>query len=71
MLVRPMTAVDHAPSAHYPPAMQVDSGGVMLDVEVHGEASAGRSPVLLIHGFPDTKRLWTNRSGRSSTPATR
>src|SRR4051794_27358463 len=34
--------------------MKVDSGGVSLDVEVTGE---GR-PVVLVHGFPDTKRLW-------------
>ena len=33
----------------------------MLDVEVHGEGTPGRSPVLLIHGFPDTKRLWTKQ----------
>lgn len=37
--------------------MKVDSGGVTLDVEVHG---AGR-PALLIHGFPDSKRLWTKQ----------
>jgi len=43
--------------------MQVDSGGVMLDVEVHGEGRAGRPPVMLIHGFPDTKRLWTKQVG--------
>ena len=43
--------------------MQVDSGGVTLDVEVHGEGGAGRPPVLLIHGFPDTKRLWTKQVG--------
>ena len=43
--------------------MQVDSGGVMLDVEVHGDGTPGRSPVLLIHGFPDTKRLWTKQVG--------
>ena len=43
--------------------MQVDSGGVTLDVEVHGEGRAGRPPVLLIHGFPDTKRLWTKQVG--------
>ncbi len=35
----------------------------MLDVEVHGDGTAGRSPVLLIHGFPDTKRLWTKQVG--------
>ncbi|MGQ0831943.1 MAG: alpha/beta fold hydrolase [Microthrixaceae bacterium] len=37
--------------------MKVDSNGVTLDVEVHGE---GR-PVLLVHGFPDTKRLWSKQ----------
>jgi pimeloyl-ACP methyl ester carboxylesterase len=35
--------------------MKVDSGGIGLDVLVEGE---GR-PVILIHGFPDTKRLWS------------
>jgi pimeloyl-ACP methyl ester carboxylesterase len=35
--------------------MKVDSGGISLDVLVEGE---GR-PVILIHGFPDTKRLWS------------
>ena len=47
--------------------MQVDSGGVLLDVEIHGgahgEAVGGAPPVLLIHGFPDTKRLWTKQVG--------
>jgi pimeloyl-ACP methyl ester carboxylesterase len=37
--------------------MKVDSGGVMLDVQVHGK---GR-PVLLSHGFPDTHRLWSKQ----------
>jgi pimeloyl-ACP methyl ester carboxylesterase len=37
--------------------MNVDSGGVALDVEVTGE---GR-PVVLVHGFPDTKRLWSKQ----------
>src|ERR1051325_4771535 len=37
--------------------MQIDSRGEMLDVEVEGE---GR-PLLLLHGFPDTKRLWTKQ----------
>ncbi len=37
--------------------MKVDSSGVSLDVEVAGE---GR-PVVLIHGFPDTKRLWSKQ----------
>ena len=37
--------------------MKVDSGGVALDVEVSGE---GR-PIVLVHGFPDTKRLWSKQ----------
>ena len=37
--------------------MRVDSSGVSLDVQVHG---TGR-PVLLVHGFPDTNRLWTHQ----------
>ena len=35
--------------------MKVDSGGVSLDVQVEGSGP----PVLLIHGFPDTKRVWS------------
>ena len=35
--------------------MRVDANGVTLDVDVVGE---GR-PVVLLHGFPDTKRLWS------------
>ncbi len=37
--------------------MKVDSGGVSLDVQVAGE---GR-PVVLVHGFPDTQRLWSKQ----------
>jgi len=37
--------------------MKVESGGVSLDVEVHGQGK----PVVLIHGFPDTKRLWAKQ----------
>ena len=37
--------------------MKVDSNGVALDVQVEGE---GR-PVVLVHGFPDTKRLWSKQ----------
>src|SRR6478752_5226472 len=37
--------------------MKVDSSGVSLDVQVEGE---GR-PVVLVHGFPDTKRLWSKQ----------
>ena len=43
--------------------MQVDSGGVKLDVEIHGGAVDGAPPILLIHGFPDTKRLWSKQVG--------
>lgn len=35
--------------------MKVDSSGVALDVEVQGEGQ----PLVLVHGFPDTKRLWS------------
>lgn len=35
--------------------MKIDSSGIALDVLVEGE---GR-PVVLVHGFPDTKRLWS------------
>lgn len=37
--------------------MKVDSSGVTLDVQVEGE---GR-PVVLLHGFPDSKRLWSKQ----------
>jgi len=37
--------------------MKVDSSGVALDVQVEGQ---GR-PVVLVHGFPDTKRLWAKQ----------
>ncbi|MEO7430074.1 MAG: alpha/beta hydrolase [Acidimicrobiales bacterium] len=37
--------------------MKIDSSGVALDVQVEG---AGR-PVVLVHGFPDTKRLWSKQ----------
>jgi pimeloyl-ACP methyl ester carboxylesterase len=37
--------------------MRIDSSGVTLDVQVEG---AGR-PVVLLHGFPDTKRLWSKQ----------
>ncbi|HVJ96176.1 MAG TPA: alpha/beta fold hydrolase [Acidimicrobiia bacterium] len=35
--------------------MKVESNGVTLDVEVQGDGQ----PLLLVHGFPDTKRLWS------------
>src|SRR6059058_6148472 len=38
-------------------AVKIDSGGVALDVDVQGE---GR-PVVLVHGWPDTKRLWAKQ----------
>ena len=38
-------------------AMKVDSSGVQLDVQVEGD----RRPVVLLHGFPDSKRLWANQ----------
>jgi pimeloyl-ACP methyl ester carboxylesterase len=37
--------------------VKVDSSGVTLDVQVEGE---GR-PVVLLHGFPDSKRLWATQ----------
>ena len=37
--------------------MRVDSGGVGIHYEVTGE---GR-PVVLLHGFPDSGRLWRNQ----------
>jgi pimeloyl-ACP methyl ester carboxylesterase len=37
--------------------MRVDLEGVTLDVQIEGE---GR-PVVLLHGFPDTKRLWSKQ----------
>ena len=37
--------------------MRVDAGGVGIEVEVTGE---GR-PVVLLHGFPDSGRLWRHQ----------
>jgi pimeloyl-ACP methyl ester carboxylesterase len=37
--------------------MKVDSGGVQLDVRVEGSGT----PVVLLHGFPDSKRLWAKQ----------
>jgi pimeloyl-ACP methyl ester carboxylesterase len=37
--------------------VKVDSGGVTLDVQVEGVGP----PVVLLHGFPDTKRLWSKQ----------
>jgi pimeloyl-ACP methyl ester carboxylesterase len=39
--------------------VRVDSGGVNLNVEVTGPAD-GR-PVVLLHGFPDSSRLWVEQ----------
>jgi pimeloyl-ACP methyl ester carboxylesterase len=39
----------------------VDSGGVRIDYEVHGPASG--EAVLLLHGFPDTRRMWRHQIG--------
>lgn len=41
--------------------MIVDSGGVPINVEVSGPD--GGDPVLLIHGFPDSGRLWSKQVG--------
>jgi pimeloyl-ACP methyl ester carboxylesterase len=37
--------------------MRIESGDVTLDVQVEGEGP----PVVLLHGFPDTKRLWSKQ----------
>src|SRR5947209_17511560 len=37
--------------------MRVDAGGTAIEFEVTGE---GR-PVVLLHGFPDSGRLWRNQ----------
>jgi len=37
--------------------VKIDSGGVNLDVQVSGVGS----PVLMVHGWPDTKRLWSKQ----------
>ena len=37
--------------------MKIDSNGVALDVQVEG---SGR-PVVLVHGWPDTKRVWAKQ----------
>lgn len=41
--------------------MIVDSGGVPINVEVSGPEAG--PPVLLIHGFPDSGRLWSKQVG--------
>ena len=39
--------------------MRVDSGGVGINYEVTGEGPA----VVLLHGFPDSGRLWRHQVG--------
>lgn len=39
--------------------VKVDSGGVTLNVVVYGPENG--TPVLLLHGFPDTGRLWSKQ----------
>ena len=41
--------------------MIVDSGGVAINVDVTGPDDG--PPVLLVHGFPDTGRLWSKQVG--------
>src|SRR5262245_26284173 len=41
--------------------MKVDSGGVSIHVDIHGPD--GGVPVLLLHGWPDTGRLWSQPIG--------
>jgi pimeloyl-ACP methyl ester carboxylesterase len=41
--------------------MQVDSGGIKLNVMLHGPEDG--KPVLLLHGFPDTGRVWSKQIG--------
>jgi pimeloyl-ACP methyl ester carboxylesterase len=44
--------------------MRVDSSGVSLNVEITGPED-GR-PVVLLHGFPDSGRLWSKQVGALS-----
>jgi pimeloyl-ACP methyl ester carboxylesterase len=37
--------------------MKIETNGISLEVEVKGEGAA----VLLLHGFPDSHRLWRNQ----------
>lgn len=43
----------------YADALKVQSGALVLTVAVHGPADG--EPVLMIHGFPDSARLWRNQ----------
>jgi pimeloyl-ACP methyl ester carboxylesterase len=44
-----------------PETTRVDSGGVALTVDVYGPSTG--TPVVLLHGFPDTARLWSRQIG--------
>lgn len=46
-------------------SIRVDSSGVNLNVEISGPDD-GR-PVLLLHGFPDSGRLWSSQAGALSS----
>ena len=46
-------------------SMRVDSSGVNLNVEISGPDD-GRA-VLLLHGFPDSGRLWSSQAGALSS----
>jgi pimeloyl-ACP methyl ester carboxylesterase len=39
--------------------VQIDSGGIKLNVELYGPEDG--KPVLLLHGFPDTGRVWSRQ----------
>ncbi len=41
--------------------MRADNGGVGIHYEVHGPR--GGPPVVLLHGFPDSGRLWRHQTG--------
>lgn len=41
--------------------MRVDISGVNLNVELHGPEEG--TPLLLLHGFPDSGRLWSKQVG--------
>lgn len=43
-----------------PPAQFVKSGEVDLAVHVWGEPAPGRPTVILVHGYPDSARVWSS-----------
>ena len=47
--------------------MFVNSNGCKLFVKVSGESSAGKAPVLMLHGFPDTSKMWDKQMGLAAT----